>query len=137
MITIREARQELYSVFGENSSGKPRTFLKNKVARIFDHEPFGGLLVKPAAITVRTGGLEGDDILLELRIYVDASNNAQKSADLLDEIIETIEFGDTSHGGYLSYIPAKFTISEWETTFEEDLKAWGAIARLRRGREDF
>lgn len=136
MITIREARQELYDVFAD-SRGRPRTWLKGRVAKVYDHEPFGGLLIKPASITVRTGGLQPDEIILELRIYVDASNNAQKSADLLDEIMELIEFGNTQNGIPLSYIPSTFTLGEWETAYETDLKAWGALARLSRGREDF
>lgn len=137
MREIRDARQELYDVFAENKSGKPKTFIKKLVTRVYDHEPFGGLLTKPASITVRTGGMNADMINLELRIYVDASNDAQKSADLLDEIIETIEFGNIQQGQKFSYIPTRFTVSEWETTFEEELKAWGAIARLSATRLDY
>ena len=137
MITIRQARQELFEVFAANNSGKPQTWLQGLVTRIYDHEPFGGLLTKPASVTIRTGGLTSEDIVLELRIYVDASNDARKSADLLDEIIELIETGNTQHGQSFSYIPAEFTIGEWETTFEEELKAWGAILRINRGRTDF
>jgi hypothetical protein len=137
MITIRQARQELYEVFAQNKAGKPQSWLKGKVTRIFDHEPFGGQLVKPASITVCTGGLDADNIILELRIYVDASVDAKKSADLLDEIIETIEFTNEAGGMYFSQIPAQYSISEWETNFEDELKAWTAIARLNRARLDF
>ena len=137
MITIREARQELFEVFAQNKAGKPKAFLKGKVKQVFNHEPFGGQLVKPASITIRTGGMQADEIILELRIYVDASINAEKSADLLDEIIELIEFSNVQGNIVLSQIPSTFTISEWETTYEDELKAWGAIAKISRGREDY
>lgn len=134
MITIREARQTLFEVFAENKSGKPKTWLRALgVTKIYDHEPFGGLLLTPASITIRTGQVLEDEIVLELRVYVDASGDAQKSNDLLDLIIDTIEFGNNN----LSYISSRFSQGQWETSFEEEISVWGAINRLSIGREDF
>ena len=139
MITIRQARQELFEVFAENKSGKPKAFLKGLVTRIFDHEPFGGDLVKPASITMLFAGTdtETESWVIELRIYVDASLDAKESVELLEDIIETIETTNTQHGGILSWIPAKYSKSEWQTTFEPELKAWGALTKILVGREDY
>jgi hypothetical protein len=138
MREIRDAKLELFNVFAENLSGKPKPFLnKIGVKKVYNGEPFGNQLVGPASITVHTGGMSQDTINLELRIYVDTSSNAQYAADLLDEIIETIEFGNVISGQKFSYIPHAFSVSEWETTFEESMGCWAALARLARRRNDF
>lgn len=137
MITPLEAKQELYEVFVENKSGKPKAFLKNLVTKIYDHEPYPNNLAKPAAITTFFAGHdeESDAWIIELRIYVDGSLNARDSQNRLAEIIDKIEYGNTQYGGNISHIPAKYTKTVWETSWEQDLMAWTGLTKLYRGTE--
>ena len=133
MTTIREARQQLFELFATNKAGKPQTWINDLVKRIYDHEPYGGNLTKPASITIRTGGYENETLsyIFEIRVYIDASVDAQKSADLLDAIIDRIEFSNNG----ISRITSDFSPEDWETSFEPDIQAWGAICRVRYGRD--
>ena len=139
MITIEQARQELFEVFAANKAGKPRSWINPYVSRIYDHEPFGNLIVKPAAITIHTAGEDPETLAinLEIRVYADATVNARTSAHLIDTIMDTIRLGNEEYGGNISYIPSEYSDEGWEKNFEETIGAWAAIMRVKRGRENF
>lgn len=139
MITIAEARQELYNAFAKNDAGAPKSWINDLVAQIFDTEPEGSALAKPASITILASGGDPETLSInfEIRIYVDASNGAKEADRRLDNIIDRIYFGNTETGFNLSYIPAEYSDEGWEKNYEEILQAWAAIIRVKRAREDY
>lgn len=131
-MNTKAGRKELYRVFVEGK--KPASWLPKEVKNVFDHEPFGGDLKRPACITITTDKKDAaeDTTTYAIRIYVDATVNAGGAADLLDDIIDAIDStnpGDLG-GGSFSWIPAEFSIPEWQTNFEPELGLWAAIGRV-------
>lgn len=138
MITRATAKQELFEIFAENKAGKPKAWLKGKVKRIYNHEPLSGLLEKPVSITLFSGGTDEDDdsLIVEIRIYVDGSKDALGPQTMLDELMDLIDYGSPQFDG-VSPLPAQWSRPVWETGFEDAMQAFSAVARVKRGREDY
>lgn len=126
-MNLREAKLALYISLVSRQDGTPVTPLKKYVERVFLNPPIPGNLTK-TALVIATREVTPLFLGIDLAVYVSAATETQRSAELLDIILETIEENNL--------ISAEYGPSSWTVSFSEESMAWVAVSQLEWGRED-
>ena len=97
------------------------------VRKVYNHEPAAGNMEKPVCITVVSGEVTPEDYQFIVRVYIDASQDAQQAEELKDTVIDALDDLLTDDFGPSNYSP----------DFGEEINSFVITSVLTHGREDF
>lgn len=126
-MNIRQAKQTLFDSLVTNKNGTPIPALKRHIQKIYLNPPKPGDLTKQAMV-IATREVTPFFVGIDVAVFISATENVQRSAEKLDEILEIIEENNL--------ISSEYGPSAWTVAYDDANTAWVATSELEWGRED-